>query len=60
MLQSLEKSGGKAGLISRMSKMGQAIIASPQSSVEDHETNENVVDEDAAKGTVRNICSFYR
>ena len=45
VLQSLEKSSGKADLLARMSKMGQAILTSPQTSVEEHETKE-IVDEE--------------
>jgi len=43
--KSLEKSSGKADLLARMSKMGQAMLTSPQTSLEEHETKEIVDDE---------------
>ena len=56
MLQSLEKSSGKADLLARMSKMGQAIIATPQTSVEEQETKESASDENSQQQSVRIVA----
>lgn len=56
MLQSLEKSSGKADLLARMSKMGQAIIATPQTSLEEQETKENANDESNQQQSVRKVA----
>ena len=55
MFQSLEKSSGKAELLARMSKMGQAMIASPSTTSDDHETVENAEEDRPKQRTVREL-----